>query len=126
MRDLLGLDVDVNAYLPPDTISHGFDNVADVQSLSPTLMEGYLRAASQISRLAVGDRTATADVGHLQDPARHVADARTSKARRSARAAACPRCTSSRPTANTSSRSRMHYEPLGGLIGRSTMSDVRL
>src|SRR5437763_14932021 len=60
VHDLLGLDVDVSSYLPPDTISSGFDNVADVQSFSPTLMEGYLRAASQISRLAVGDRNATA------------------------------------------------------------------
>jgi Protein of unknown function (DUF1592)/Protein of unknown function (DUF1588)/Protein of unknown function (DUF1587)/Protein of unknown function (DUF1585)/Protein of unknown function (DUF1595) len=60
VRDLLGLDLDVNAYLPPDTISSGFDNVADVQRFSPTLMEGYLRAASQISRLAIGDRNATA------------------------------------------------------------------
>ncbi len=56
IRELLGLDVDVTAFLPPDTISHGFDNVADVQTMSPTLMEGYLRAASKISRLAVGDR----------------------------------------------------------------------
>ena len=47
-------------YLPPDTSSHGFDNVADAQSFSPTLFEGYLRAASQISRLAVGDRGASA------------------------------------------------------------------
>lgn len=55
IQELLGLDVDVTAFLPPDTISHGFDNVADVQTMSPTLMEGYLRAASKISRLAVGD-----------------------------------------------------------------------
>jgi len=55
IRELLGLDVDVTAFLPPDTISHGFDNVADVQTMSPTLMEGYLRAAGRISRLAVGD-----------------------------------------------------------------------
>jgi len=60
IRDLLALEVDVTAYLPPDTISHGFDNVADVQTFSPTLMDGYLRAASQISRLAVGDRKASA------------------------------------------------------------------
>ena len=58
VHDLLALDVDVTAYLPPDTMSDGFDNVADSQSFSPTLMEGYLRAASQISRLAVGDRAA--------------------------------------------------------------------
>jgi mono/diheme cytochrome c family protein len=59
VKDLLDLDVDTTAYLPPDTISHGFDNVADAQSFSPTLFEGYLRAAGQISRLAVGDRNAT-------------------------------------------------------------------
>jgi mono/diheme cytochrome c family protein len=60
VRDLIGLDVDVSAYLPADTISAGFDNVADVQSFSPQLMQGYLRAASQISRLAIGDRQASA------------------------------------------------------------------
>src|SRR5581483_11102160 len=46
VHDLLGIDPDVNAFLPPDTISSGFDNVADVQAMSATLMEGYLRAAS--------------------------------------------------------------------------------
>jgi mono/diheme cytochrome c family protein len=60
VKGLLDLDIDATLYLPPDTNSHGFDNVADAQSFSPTLFEGYLRAASQISRLAVGDRTATA------------------------------------------------------------------
>ena len=59
VEDLLGFEVDVAAWLPPDTISAGFDNVSDVQSFSPQLMQGYLRAASQISRLAVGDRTAS-------------------------------------------------------------------
>ncbi len=59
VRDLLDVDVDVNAFLPPDTISAGFDNIADAQAMSPTLMEGYLRAASKISAIAVGDRTAT-------------------------------------------------------------------
>ncbi|MSO36603.1 MAG: DUF1592 domain-containing protein [Acidobacteria bacterium] len=59
VRDLLAVDVDVNAYLPADTISDGFDNIADSQTISSTLMEGYLRAASQISRLAVGDRHAS-------------------------------------------------------------------
>jgi hypothetical protein len=60
IKDLLDLDVDVAQYLPPDTVSAGFDNVADVQSVSPAVLEGYLRAASQISRLAVGDRAAAA------------------------------------------------------------------
>lgn len=55
VRALLDLDVDVTAFLPADTISDGFDNVADVQTFSPTLMEGYLRAASRIATLAIGD-----------------------------------------------------------------------
>ena len=59
VKDLLGIDVDVNQFLPADTISDGFDNIADTQTISSTLMEGYLRAASQISRLAVGDRNAS-------------------------------------------------------------------
>jgi hypothetical protein len=59
VKDLLALDVDVNQFLPADTISDGFDNIADAQTISSTLMEGYLRAASQISRLAVGDRHAS-------------------------------------------------------------------
>jgi hypothetical protein len=60
IQDLLGLEVDVNAFLPPDTASDGFDNVADVQVSSATLMDGYLRAATSISWLAVGDRNASA------------------------------------------------------------------
>ena len=55
IRNILDLDVDVTAFLPADTISDGFDNVADVQTFSPTLMEGYLRAASRIAMLAIGD-----------------------------------------------------------------------
>src|SRR5262245_53466854 len=43
IREMLDLDVDVNAFLPPDTMSAGFDNIADVQAVSPTLLEGYLR-----------------------------------------------------------------------------------
>jgi hypothetical protein len=60
IKYLLGLDVDVTAFLPADTISDGFDNVADVQTFSPTLMEGYLRAASRIAMLAIGDPESTA------------------------------------------------------------------
>ena len=59
IHDLLALDVDVNAFLPPDTISHNFDNIADVQTISATMLEGYLRAATKISYLAVGNKSAT-------------------------------------------------------------------
>jgi len=54
IRDLLGLDVDVSELLPADDTSYGFDNIAGVLGVSPTLMERYLTAARKISRLAVG------------------------------------------------------------------------
>lgn len=53
IRDLLALDVDVNALLPSDDASHGFDNVT-VAELWPTLLERYVNAARKISRLALG------------------------------------------------------------------------
>ncbi len=59
IRDILDLDIEAGDYLPLDTKSANFDNIADVQSLSPTLMDAYLRAASEVSRLAVGDPDAT-------------------------------------------------------------------
>ena len=54
VRDLLGVEVDVTALLPADDGSYGFDNMAGVLKLSPTLVERYLAAAQKISRLAVG------------------------------------------------------------------------
>jgi hypothetical protein len=53
IRDLLGLDVDATALLPPDESSHGFDNIT-VANLSPTLLNRYLSAAQTISRMALG------------------------------------------------------------------------
>ena len=55
IRDLLTLDIDRGSLLPPDDSGYGFDNIADVLSVSPTLAERYLAAARKISRLAVGD-----------------------------------------------------------------------
>ena len=55
VRALFGLDIDVSTYLPADTISAGFDNIADVQMPSATVLQGYLRAAAHVSRVAVGD-----------------------------------------------------------------------
>jgi len=60
IRDLLSIDVDVASLLPADDMSHGFDNMADALNVSPALMEGYIRAASRISREAVGDPDVTA------------------------------------------------------------------
>ena len=58
IRDLLALDVDSTALLPADDSSHGFDNIADVLGVSPSLLERYVSAAAKISRLAVGERDA--------------------------------------------------------------------
>ena len=60
VRDLLALEslpreVGVDYLLPPDNISSGFDNIADLLFVSPSNMERYLDAARKISRLAVGD-----------------------------------------------------------------------
>ena len=55
IRSLLGLEIDVAAFLPLDTKSANFDNIADVQTPSATVMEGYLRAAGHVSRIALGD-----------------------------------------------------------------------
>lgn len=55
IRDLLGVEIDVETLLPPDDSSYGFDNIADILGISPALLEGYLSAADRISALAVGD-----------------------------------------------------------------------
>jgi mono/diheme cytochrome c family protein len=55
VHDLLGLDIDAAALLPPDDESSGFDNIADVLKVSPSLMERYLSASWNISRTAIGD-----------------------------------------------------------------------
>ena len=60
VRDLLLLKVDASEWLQNDQMSANFDNIADVQSLSATLLESYLNAASEISRWAVGNRSAPA------------------------------------------------------------------
>ena len=67
--DLLGLTVDPEEWLPADRIAEGFDNVAAEQTLSPTLMDAYLSAASEIARRAVGDRdAATASATYANPP----------------------------------------------------------
>src|SRR5438270_1796600 len=53
IRDLLALEIDATELLPKDDASHGFDNVT-VGVLSPTLLDRYITAAQEISRLAVG------------------------------------------------------------------------
>ena len=55
IRDLLDLQVDAAALLPPDDSAFGFDNIAETLGASPALVEQYLSAAGKIAALAVGD-----------------------------------------------------------------------
>ena len=57
VRDLLALEVDAQTLLPADESGYGFDNIGDVLTVSPGLLERYLLAAAKISRQAVGDPT---------------------------------------------------------------------
>ena len=74
VRDLLALDslpreVSIDYLLPPDNISSGFDNIADLLFISPSNMERYLDAARKISRLAIGDPAMPVMVNiHRLDP----------------------------------------------------------
>ena len=55
VRDLLDLEIDGRALLPADDSGFGFDNNADVLTMSPALLERYVAAATKTSRLALGD-----------------------------------------------------------------------
>ena len=55
IRDLLAVDVQPGQWLPVDDSGYGFDNIGEVLTLSPTLLEKYMSAARRVSRLAVGD-----------------------------------------------------------------------
>jgi hypothetical protein len=57
VRDVLDLQIDVSTLLPADDSAEGFDNIADVLGVSPTLIQSYVSAALKISRWAVGDRS---------------------------------------------------------------------
>jgi hypothetical protein len=120
LKDLLGLDIDVTAYLPPDTVSTGFDNVADEQNFSPALLEGYLRAASQISRLAIGDRNASATsatykIGRFGSQMRQIDGAPVGTRGGISVVHVFP------ADGDYVIKTSYHYEPLGGLFGRYSM-----
>ena len=60
IRELLDLEVDAGRWLPADTYLGNFDNLSAAQGLSATLLEAYMRAATEVSRLAVGNAAAPA------------------------------------------------------------------
>jgi hypothetical protein len=125
VHDLLGIDVDLTSFLPPDTLSSGFDNIADVQGFSPTLMEGYLRAASQISRLAVGDRNASATsvtykIGRTASQMRHVDGTPMGTRGGLSVVHVFP------ADGDYVVKIAMHNEPLGGIFGRYSMLTMNI
>ena len=68
IRDLLALEIDGPSLLPGDDAGYGFDNIADVLTVSPALLERYLFAATKISRRAVGDPAIRPSVATYQLP----------------------------------------------------------
>ncbi len=77
IQDLLGIRIDAGEFLPPDQKSANFDDIADAQLISPTLVTAYMNAASAVSRLAVGDpraapREVTFDVSPLASQSERV------------------------------------------------------
>jgi mono/diheme cytochrome c family protein len=53
IRDLVGVDFQPSEDFPSDDVGHGFDNIGDVLTLSPVLMERYLAAAESIMQRAI-------------------------------------------------------------------------
>lgn len=54
VRDLLGVKIDSRTLLPQDDSDLGFDNMADILSVSPTLIDRYITAARTVARMALG------------------------------------------------------------------------
>ncbi len=79
VRDVLALEIDGDKLLPNDDSSYGFDNIGDVLTVSPTLMERYMSAAAKISRLAVGDASIGPDSEVYQLPSRLIQSERLSE-----------------------------------------------
>lgn len=78
IRDLLGVDVRPADDFPQDDSGYGFDNIADVLSLSPVLMEKYISAADKVARLALfGPPLLEPTLTRLRSDGRRPGDART-------------------------------------------------
>ena len=59
VRDLLGVEIEGETLLPADDSRFGFDNIGDVLTISPLLLERYVSAAHKVTRMAIGDRNAS-------------------------------------------------------------------
>ena len=70
IRDLLALDIKPGAMLPADDTGYGFDNIGEVLSLAPILIERYVSVGRKVSRLAVGDATIKPESVEFRPPKR--------------------------------------------------------
>jgi len=62
IRDLLGIEFDGASMLPADNSGYGFDNIGDVLTVSPNLLERYIFAARKVVRIALGDKTLRTEI----------------------------------------------------------------
>ena len=109
IRDLMGVDYDTHENFPPDDSGYGFDNIGDVLSLSPLLMEKYIQAAETIVAKARADgvegRAARRSVARRRVPERRRQDPRRASCRSTSRPRSPARSGStSRPTIASSSK----------------------
>ncbi len=78
VRDLLGVDLRPADDFPQDDSGYGFDNIGDVLSLSPALMERYMSAAERVARAALfGPASVQPTLTRLRSEGRRVREART-------------------------------------------------
>ena len=68
IRELLGLEVDAGKWLPADLLVGSFDNMSAAQALSTTLLDSYLKAAADVSRLAIGNPQALSSTTKHRNP----------------------------------------------------------
>jgi mono/diheme cytochrome c family protein len=68
IRDLLALDIEKESQLPADDSGYGFDNIGDVLSVSPMLLDRYLTSARRVVRLALGDPTMSTPMATYAPP----------------------------------------------------------
>ena len=75
IKELLGVDLRPADDFPQDDAGYGFDNIADVLSLSPVLMEKYVSAADRVARVAVfGPPPMEPTLARLRSEGRRVVD----------------------------------------------------
>ncbi len=68
VRDLLAIDLDNAATLPTDDSGYGFDNIGEVLTFSPLLMEKYMATGRRISRMALGTLKLSAAIDKVKPP----------------------------------------------------------